>query len=334
MEEVRRAVGKRDQADHFGVVADGRGFAFGTCRDREGTIADASFDFSRAACSIFAARRLHLILTSWSFATCACWRPCAAIGGCRRAQRAASADPRPADCNQRPARPSGTRQEYRAGPRPARCRRARSRWPAVAPPHLATLVRRLRSEQPASVFVSSGDLIGASPLISGLFYDEPTIEVMNEMGLEANALGNHEFDRGVQGTAAHRRWRLPCRADADRSSCAGLSGAYAGARFPFPRRQCARPRWPPLVPPTWIKTIGDVKIGFIGAVTRATPAIVMPSGIEGLRSSSRKRARSTSRPPRSRRNGVHAIVALVHEGGETDGGINECINPRGPMFRH
>src|SRR5512134_2038059 len=45
--------------------------------------------------------------------------------------------------------------------------------------HLATRIAQLRAEQPAAVVVSSGDLIGASPLVSGMFHDEPTIEVMN-----------------------------------------------------------------------------------------------------------------------------------------------------------
>jgi 5'-nucleotidase len=198
--------------------------------------------------------------------------------------------------------------------------------------HLATLVRRLRSEQPASVFVSSGDLIGASPLVSGLFYDEPTIEVMNEMGLEANAVGNHELDRGAQELL--RMIGGGCRTDADnvRSSCAGPHGDYAGARFRFlAANVLGRSNNRPLVPPAWIKTIGDLKIGFIGAVTRATPAIVMPSGIEGLHFVAEARALN-EQAAALKAQGVHAVVALVHEGGETEGGINECNNPRGPIF--
>ena len=61
---------------------------------------------------------------------------------------------------------------------------------------LAAWIARLRAEQPNHVLVSSGDLVGASPLTSGLFYDEPTIDVMNAIGLDVGAVGNHEFDRG------------------------------------------------------------------------------------------------------------------------------------------
>src|SRR5512137_1496192 len=76
---------------------------------------------------------------------------------------------------------------------PARSKRIRAGGAA----HLATLVARLRTEHPQHVVVSSGDLVGASPLVSGLFHDEPTIEVMNAIGIDFNAVGNHEFDQGV-----------------------------------------------------------------------------------------------------------------------------------------
>jgi hypothetical protein len=62
---------------------------------------------------------------------------------------------------------------------------------------LANQLRTLREQNPNTLTVSAGDLIGASPLLSALFHDEPTIEAMNEMGLDLNAVGNHEFDEGV-----------------------------------------------------------------------------------------------------------------------------------------
>ena len=63
--------------------------------------------------------------------------------------------------------------------------------------YLATHVRQLRATNPNTLFVSAGDLIGASPLISAAFHDEPTIEAFNLMGLDFNGVGNHEFDEGV-----------------------------------------------------------------------------------------------------------------------------------------
>ena len=69
--------------------------------------------------------------------------------------------------------------------------------PAGGVEYLATTVRNLRAENPNTVFVSAGDLIGATPLLSALFHDEPTIEAFNLMDLDYNGVGNHEFDEGI-----------------------------------------------------------------------------------------------------------------------------------------
>ena len=79
--------------------------------------------------------------------------------------------------------------------------------------YLAANIAAARAESENSVFVSAGDLIGGSPLVSALFHDEPTIEAMNLMGLDINSVGNHEFDEGheelvrmQQGGAHPGRW--------------------------------------------------------------------------------------------------------------------------------
>src|ERR1700743_3771876 len=61
---------------------------------------------------------------------------------------------------------------------------------------MATVVRQLRKSASNSIFVAAGDLIGASPFLSAMFHDEPTIESLSMMGLEISAVGNHEFDEG------------------------------------------------------------------------------------------------------------------------------------------
>ncbi|MFN9141704.1 MAG: metallophosphoesterase, partial [Betaproteobacteria bacterium] len=99
--------------------------------------------------------------------------------------------------------------------------------------YLATRVQQLRAEVAASVFVSSGDLIGASPLVSALFRDEPTVEVMNRLGLDLGVAGNHEFDHGV---AELRRMVAGGCAPEPRGatrSCADAAGRYEGMRFPL-----------------------------------------------------------------------------------------------------
>src|SRR5918911_1421842 len=69
--------------------------------------------------------------------------------------------------------------------------------PAGGLPFLATHMKALKRENPNTIEVGAGDLIGASPLVSALFHDEPTIEGMNEVGLQVTGVGNHEFDEGV-----------------------------------------------------------------------------------------------------------------------------------------
>ncbi len=204
--------------------------------------------------------------------------------------------------------------------------------PAGGIAHLASAVRQLQAEQPASVLISSGDLVGASPLVSALFRDEPTIEVMNALGLSLNAAGNHEFDHGV---AELRRLIAGGCATEPRgvaATCAGMARSYDGAKFPFIAANVEdAATGVPLLAPVAVRQIGSVRIGFIGAVTRTTPGIVMPAGIRGWRFT--PEAAALNRHARQlRAEGVNAIVAVVHEGGDADGGFDGCLNPRGPIF--
>ncbi len=197
--------------------------------------------------------------------------------------------------------------------------------------HLATAVHRLRAEVPASVLISSGDLVGASPLLSALFRDEPTIEIMNALGLDLNATGNHEFDQGVAELQRLIGGGCALTPRGAATTCANPTGRYDGARFPFVAANIEDADGNPLLPPFIVKTIDGVRIGFVGAVTRSTPGIVMPDGIRGWRFG--HEAPALNRYARQlHADGVKAIVAVVHEGGETDGSFNDCENPRGRIF--
>ena len=198
--------------------------------------------------------------------------------------------------------------------------------------YLATAVRQLRTEQPASVLISSGDLLGASPLVSALFRDEPTIEAMNALGLDLNAAGNHEFDHGVAELRRQIAGGCATEPRGAAASCGGDGGRFDGARFPFLAANVEEAAsGVPLLSPYLVKTIDGVRIGFIGAVTRSTPGIVMPSGIRGWRFTAE--APALNRYARQlRAEGVNTIVAVVHEGGDADGGFNDCDNPRGAIF--
>jgi 5'-nucleotidase len=209
---------------------------------------------------------------------------------------------------------------------PARKKRVRAGGAA----HLATLVARLRAEHAHHVVVSSGDLIGAAPLISGLFHDEPTIEVMNAIGIDFNTVGNHEFDHGVD--ELKRLAQGGCRTAGNTLKQSCLRRAYPGARFPFLAANVLdRSSDQPIFAPAFVKTIEGVRVGFIGVVTRSTPGIVVPGGVAGVRFVAEARVLN-EQAKALQAQGVQAIVAVVHEGGDADGGFNDCANPRGAIF--
>src|SRR5690349_3620661 len=62
--------------------------------------------------------------------------------------------------------------------------------------YLAGHLKALRQGHPYTATVAAGDIVGASPLLSAAFHDEPSIEAMNSLGLDVTAVGNHEFDEG------------------------------------------------------------------------------------------------------------------------------------------
>jgi len=94
--------------------------------------------------------------------------------------------------------------------------------------YMAAYISRLKSQNPLNVVVGGGDLIGATPLISALFFDEPAVETLNKMGLEFSSVGNHEFDKG---SAELKR----CRTAAARSPTACPIPTAARAWAPAPR---------------------------------------------------------------------------------------------------
>ena len=198
--------------------------------------------------------------------------------------------------------------------------------------YLATLVKRLRAERPNTIVVAAGDLTGASPLASALFRDEPTIEVMNAIGLDLTSLGNHEFDHGVGELRRHLDGGCADEPRGATASCARPTRSFAGARYAAIAANVVDTTDRPLVAPGVVRTIGGVRVGFVGAVTRATPDIVMPAGIRGWRFLDEAAAMNRT-VAAWRAEGVRAFVAVMHEGGDTDADFNGCGQLRGAVTR-
>jgi len=191
--------------------------------------------------------------------------------------------------------------------------------------HLATAVAELRRANPNHVFVAAGDLIGATPLLSALFRDEPTIESLGLMGLEIAAVGNHEFDKGAAELL--RMQNGGCHPSE------GCKGPYPfkGASFQYLAASTVDEKTgKTLLPAYKVKSFQGIPVAFIGLTLKATPSIVVPAGVAGLKF--RDEADTVNElVPVLRKQGIEAIVVLIHEGGMATGDYNECPGISGPI---
>lgn len=185
--------------------------------------------------------------------------------------------------------------------------------PAGGAAYLASAIDSLRAQNPNHLVISAGDLIGASQLTSSLFLDEPTIGVMNRIGLDFNAVGNHEFDRGQDelrrmqaGGCQQHTARKPCQVE-----------PFTGAKFGFLAANTVKDDGTTLFPGTAIRSFGSgrnrVDIGLIGLTLKGTSQLVSPDGIKGLTFADEAETINAA-VPRLRAAGADAIVVVIHEG--------------------
>ena len=191
------------------------------------------------------------------------------------------------------------------------------RVPAGGSAFLASAIDSLRAKYPHHLTVSAGDLISASQLASSIYLDEPTIGVFNRIGLDFNAAGNHEFDRGrnellrlQRGGCAQLTARKPCQVE-----------QFAGAKFQFLAASTITESGQTLFPGYAIRTFGSgskrVRIGIIGLTLQGTADLVTPAGIKGLRFAG-EAATINALVPMLKAKGADAIVVLIHQGGQQD----------------
>jgi 5'-nucleotidase len=191
--------------------------------------------------------------------------------------------------------------------------------------YLATHVRTLSDANRNTFVVSAGDLIGASPLLSALFHDEPTIEAMNMIGLDLNAVGNHEFDEGTTELLRMQN-----------GGCHPVDGCqdgdpFEGADFKFLAANVVNhDTQQTLFPPYTIEHFSGAKIAFIGMTLEGTPNIVSPSGVAGF--DFLDEADTANALIQKIKKTTDAIVVLIHEGGSpTALDINGCAGVTGPI---
>ena len=201
-------------------------------------------------------------------------------------------------------------------------REAPLRVPAGGIAHLATAAKTLRAGHPRSVTVSAGDMIGGSPFVSALFLDEPTIEAMEEVGVEYNAVGNHEFDKGwaellrmQRGGCDKHTTRQPCKLE-----------PFDGSDFKFLAANVVTAQGGTLFPGTAIKDFGGVQVGIIGMTLTETKTLVTPAGVAGLTFAD-EAATANAAVPALKAAGADAIVLLIHHGATTTGRYNDKSCP-------
>ncbi|WP_149181316.1 bifunctional metallophosphatase/5'-nucleotidase [Streptomyces sp. TRM49041] len=190
--------------------------------------------------------------------------------------------------------------------------------------YLATHLREARKGQRLSITAAAGDMVGASPLISGLFHDEPTIDALNRLKLDVTSVGNHEFDEGAIELA--RMQNGGCHPT---DGCHVDGKPFGGADFPFLAANVTHEKTgKPLLDPYFVWQKQGVKIGFIGVTLEGTANIVSAEGIKGLKFGDE--VETINRYAKElERKGVKSIVALIHEGGApASGSYNyDCDSP-------
>ena len=197
--------------------------------------------------------------------------------------------------------------------------------PAGGAEHMATLVKQLRQGTRNTIFVAAGDLIGASPFLSAMFHDEPTIESLSMMGLEVASVGNHEFDEGkvellrMQNGGCHPT-----------DNCRGPH-PFLGAGFHYLAASTIETAsGKTIFPPYEVREFDGIRVAFIGLTLKGTPNLVSPVSVAGLEF--RDEADTVNAlVPGLKAQGIAAIVVLIHEGGFPAGDYDECPGISGPI---
>src|SRR6266702_4055184 len=197
--------------------------------------------------------------------------------------------------------------------------------PAGGAEHMATLVGQLREGHRNTIFVAAGDLIGASPFLSAMFHDEPTIEALSMMGLNISSVGNHEFDEGKEELL--RMQNGGCHPV---DKCQGPH-PFRGAKFHYLAASTVEKATGKTVFPAYeIRTFEGIPVAFIGLTLKGTPNIISPERAAGLEFRD-EAATVNALVPDLKARGVEAIVVLIHEGGQPTGDYNECPGISGPI---
>jgi 5'-nucleotidase len=209
--------------------------------------------------------------------------------------------------------------------------------------YFAAHMNALKAQNPNTIIVSAGDLTGASQVTSALYDDEPTIDIMNAIGLAVHGVGNHEFDRGVPTLLRYQDGGCANdQTDAGLGSCEAPPTPFPGAHFEYLAANVetnvledgglsAGQSPETLFPPYVIKNVGGANLAFIG-LTLSDTSPYNAGEIVGLTFADEITTVNalvaqleTQTPP------VDAMIVLVHQGGSQSGTYNDCVNLEGAI---
>jgi 5'-nucleotidase len=208
------------------------------------------------------------------------------------------------------------------------------RIPAGGAAYLAAHVHRLAQANPNTVVVSAGDLTGASPLVSNLFHDEPTVKIMNRLGLAYEGVGNHDFDRGLAELQRLQKGGVYAGpASGPASSNLAPEPPFEGASFQYLAANVLGKDGKPVFPAYAVKDVGGVKVAFVGMTLEGTRTVTTKEAVQGL-SFANEAATANALLPELRAKGVAATVILLHQGGfQDDGGsFDSCKGLKGDIL--
>ncbi|MDT2004543.1 bifunctional metallophosphatase/5'-nucleotidase [Rhodococcus opacus] len=197
--------------------------------------------------------------------------------------------------------------------------------PAGGAAYLAAYVDQLRGQATHSLLYSVGDSWGSSALESAMFHDEPTVQLLNRMGVDASAIGNHELDEGY---TEFRRMQT--------GGCHPVDGCrfgdtFEGARFPLLAANMEFENGAPATLPFTVNYVEGIPVGVIATMPADTARMVTPEGVGGLRFTDELAAVDRTADLLDFF-GVRAIALLMHKGAEpvADNGPNSCEVTSGP----
>jgi 5'-nucleotidase len=196
--------------------------------------------------------------------------------------------------------------------------------------NLAAALQAFRKEDKDLLLVGAGDLVGASPAMSSMWADEPSLVAMGMLGMRFSAVGNHEFDQGR--VELLRKQHGGCQSPLPAKACK-LAPDFRGAQFTYLGANVIdSATGKPLLPAYYIEQVKGVKVAFIGAVLHDTASVVMASGIAGLKFIEEAGAINQAVAD-SRAQGASVFVVLIHEGGNTPEPFDQadCSQLKGPI---